>query len=310
MGKSRRRFGAWLAAMVGTIALFGAVLAPGAIGQEGSPSGETPSEETPSEESPSDASSSPRVPEQAVVASGDVSAQAPLPIGGPVTIMGIDAEDGGVDAHGPIGVYAGIINSLSALAKNNGAGILVLGGGKVLTDNVTEFWDEIATLTGIPVTYSNGAAVGTQSFAGFRIVAVVSGDGETADGGLNAVECQALAARQQDFFDFVNAGGGLLVFAQDVSGGLGCEYAFFGGFGAISFTTGLSYDDIDVTPAGTAAGLSDLLDVFAWHDTYQTFPSFLSVLATVAASSTPPGEVAALGGASVVIPGAEVLFAG
>ncbi len=306
MGKSRSWFGAWLVAMVGAIALFGAALAPGAIGQEGSPSGE-PS----SEESPSDPSAEPRVPAQAAVASGDVSAQATaLPIGGPVTIMGIDAEDSGPGGHGPISVYAGIVNSLSALTKNNGAGILVLGGGKVLTDEVTEFWDEIATLTGIPVTYANGAAVGTQSFAGFRIVAVVSGDDETSDGGLNAVECQALALRQQDFFDLVNAGGGLIVFAQDVSGGLGCEYAFFGGFGAFSFTTGLGYTDIDVTPAGTAAGLSDLLDVDAWHDTYQTYPPFLQVLATVALGDENAGQVAALGGASVVIPGPTVNFAG
>jgi hypothetical protein len=304
MCNSSRRFGAWLVAIVGVMALFGAVIAPGAVGQEGSPT-----EESPSEESPSDPSATPRVQEQASVA-GNVSAQATVPaVGGPVVIMGIDAEDGGVDVHGPTSVYGGIVTGLSALTKNNGAGILVLGGGKSPTDDVTEFWDEVETLTGIPVTYANGAAVGTQSFAGFRIVAVVSGNDETFDGGLDATECTALAARQQDFFDFVNAGGGLLVFAQDVDLGAGCEYAFFGGFGGFAFTTGLSYTDITATAAGTAAGISDALDVVAWHDTYQTFPSFLQILATVATGEN-AGEVAAIGGASVVIGGPVVNFTG
>lgn len=300
MGKSRRRFGAWIVAIVGVVALFGAVIAPAAVGQE----------ESPSEESPTDASASPRVPQQASVG-GDVSLQAaPQAIGGPVVIMGIDAEDGGIDGHGPISVYQGIVNGLSALTKNNGAGILVLGGGKSPGDNVTEFWDEIASLTGIPVTYVNGAAVGTQSFAGFRIVAVVSGDFDTSGGGLDVTECAALAARQQDFFDFVNAGGGLIVFSQGVVLAAGCEYAFFGGFGAFAFTTGLGYNDITATAAGSAAGISDALDVDAWHDTYQTFPSFLQILANVAIGQENEGEVAALGGASVVIGGPVVNFTG
>lgn len=300
MSKFGHRFGASFVALIGVVALSGIFIAPTALGQE-----------EPQEEPSSDPSASPRAPQQATVggdplAQQEVGAQA-TSVGGPVVIMGIDAEDFGVGGHGPISVYQGIVNSLSALAANNGAGILVLGGGKSPTDDVTEFWDAIASGTGIPVTYVNGAAVGTQSFAGFRIVAVVSGDGETSSGGLDATECNALAPRQQDFFNHVNSGGGLLVFAQDVSGGGACEYAFFGGFGAFTFTTGLNYSDVDVTPAGTAAGLSDALDVDAWHDTYQTFPSFLQVLATVALTDLPPGEVAAIGGASVVIPGPAVV---
>ena len=275
-----------------------ALLAPAALGQ--------------SSEEPSDPSAQPRTPSSGSVAPSEVSAEqnvdaAQVAVGGPVIIMGIDAEDGGVGSHGPIGVYEGVTTNVLANVKNGGAGILVLGGGKA-ADDVTEFWDAVSSGTGIPVTYANGAAVGTQSFAGFAIVAVVSGDDETSDGGLTAVECQALAARQQDFFDHVNGGGGLIVFAQDVVGGAGCEYAFFGGFGGFTFTTGVSYNDIDVTPAGATAGLSDALDVTAWHDTYQTFPPFLQVLATVALDQgDPSGQVAALGGASVVIPGELVV---
>jgi len=294
VSKSRRELGAWLIAVVGVVALFAAVIAPAAVGQE---------------ESPGDASSAPRAPHQASVG-GDVSLQASATaVGGPVVIMGIDAEDGGVGSHGPASAYAGIVTSLSDLTKNGGAGMLVLGGGKSPTDDVTEFWDEVSTLTGIPATYANGAAVATQSFSGFRIVAVVSGDDETSGGGLDAAECAALAARQQDFFDFVNAGGGLVAFAQDVVGGAGCEYAFFGGFGAFTFTVGQSFGDITATPAGTAAGVSDDLDVCCWHDTYQTFPSFLEALALANDSGDEGsfGQVAAIGGASVVIGGQPVV---
>ena len=287
-----RVFVAFLVTVVGM-----AVVAPIAGGQSQDPAPAESSDPSANPRSPAQGSTGP----DGVTPQQEVGAQAAAAVGGPVVIMGIDAEDGGVGGHGPITTYQNIVTTLSGLAKNSGAGILVLGGNKASGDQVTMFWDAIASGTGIPVTYSNGAAVATQSFAGFRIVAVVSGDDETSSGGLNKVECDALAARQQDFFNHVNAGGGLLVFAQDVKLAAGCEYAFFGGFGAFTFTTGGSYNNIAPTPAGLAAGVTDDLDVNAWHDTYTTFPAFLQVLATVddPTGGALNGKVAALGGASV-----------
>ena len=229
---------------------------------------------------------------------GQVDAQA---AGGPVVIMGIDAEDGGPGGHGPIANYVSVLNSIIANAPK-GAGLLVVGGGKSPTDDVTEFWDAVAAGSSIPVTYVNGAAnITAQSFAAFKVIGVASGDGETSSGGLTAAESEALAARQADIAAHVNGGGGLLVFAQDFDDATTSQYAFLGGFGSFTFTTELSYADIDPTADGTAIGVTDALDICCWHDTYQTWPSFLTVLARVAVTDTPAGEVAALGGVAVFI---------
>lgn len=235
-------------------------------------------------------------------ASGEVDANAS--VGGPIVIMGIDAEDGGPGSHGPTSVYASVLDSLIAEATNGGNGILVLGGGKSATDDVTTWWDEVTGLAGITPTYTNGASnITSQSFAGFKIIGVVSGDGETPDGGLTAAESEALAAREADIATFVNSGGGLLVFAQDFDDATTSNYAFLGGVGSFTFTTELSYDAIAPTADGSAIGITDDLDVCCWHDTYQTYPSFLKVLANGDDSGDPDsfGQVAALGGANVII---------
>ena len=67
--------------------------------------------------------------------------------GGPVVLMGIDAEDGGPGGHGPLAVYANVVSSILADVTNGGSGILVIGGGKDTTppvDDVTGFWDQVA----------------------------------------------------------------------------------------------------------------------------------------------------------------------
>ena len=234
-------------------------------------------------------------------AAGEVTAEA---VGGPIVIMGIDAEDGGPGDHGPTSVYAAVLTSLITNATNGGSGILVIGGGKDPLDDVTVWWDEVTGLAGITPTYVNGAAnITSQSFAGFKIIAVVSGDGETSDGGLTAEESEALAGRQADVAAFVNGGGGLEVFAQDFDVATTSNYAFLGGVGSPTFTTELSYELIAPTADGTAIGITDDLDVCCWHDTYQTFPPFLKVLALADEDGETDsfGQVAALGGANVVI---------
>lgn len=213
--------------------------------------------------------------------------------GGPVVLMGIDAEDGGPGGHGPIGVYASVVNDILANASG-GSGILVIGGGKpTCTFSVTPFWNAIAAATGQTVTYVNGAAIATQSFSGFEMLAVVSDESNTGCG-LTSTENADLATRQLDIANFVNAGGGLLGFSSDFGP---ASYAYLAGIGGFTVNTGLGYSDITPTAAGTAIGITDALDVCCWHDEYLTFPSFLSVLATNAFS----GNAAAIGGQNVVI---------
>jgi len=232
-------------------------------------------------------------------AEGEVSATA---TGGPVGIMGIDAEDGGPGGHGPITSYQAVASSILANVTNGGTGILVVGGGKSAGDNVTTFWNAIGAGVGETVTYVNGPAnIATQSFAGFKMVGIASGNADTPFGGLTGPENDALTARAADLQAFVNGGGGLLVFSQGFSTPT-TPYGFITAVLApgetFTFTTGGAYDDIDPTPEGIAVGISDDLDVFAWHDTYTSWPSFLVPLAFPSGVTT---AVAALGGIAVTI---------
>lgn len=78
--------------------------------------------------------------------------------GGPVVLMGIDAEDGGPGGHGPIANYVSVVNDVLGDATNGGSGILVIGGGKHPGDGPTTFWNAISISAGVAVTYVNGAA--------------------------------------------------------------------------------------------------------------------------------------------------------
>ncbi|MCG3126798.1 MAG: hypothetical protein CHACPFDD_01653 [Phycisphaerae bacterium] len=224
----------------------------------------------------------------------------PALAGGPVVLMGIDAEDGGVGGHGPISVYVDVVNSILSTASNGGAGILVLGGGKdnVTPDHVTEFWDEIASQTGVPVTYANGIELLNQSFNGFKMLAVVSDENETSSGGLTQAENDTLGSRFQDFAAFVNNGGGLLGFSSNFPN----PVPYLDALGAFTVETNLDYDDITPTAEGLAIGITDDLDVCCWHNHYLTFPDFLKVLAVDATGGGEGPEVAAaIGGQDVTV---------
>src|SRR3954447_1363455 len=52
-------------------------------------------------------------------------------VGGPVVILGIDAEDSSGNGHGPTATYVALTNSILGNVLNGGSGILVIGGGKL-----------------------------------------------------------------------------------------------------------------------------------------------------------------------------------
>jgi hypothetical protein len=220
-------------------------------------------------------------------------------VGGPVVLMGIDAEDGGPGGHGPIGVYEDVVTSLLTNVGNGGSGVLVIGGGKG-ADDVTTWWDTIATDLSITVTYVNGDTnIASQSFSGFAMIAVVSSASETSSGGLTQAENDALAGRLADVLAHVNGGGALFGLSQ---AGLTNPYEYIAGIGTVTFEVGLSYGLIAPTAEGTAIGITDALDLCCWHDVYLTFPDFLDVLATQDDSfESNFGEAAAIGGIQVVL---------
>lgn len=221
--------------------------------------------------------------------------------GGPVAVMGIDAEDGGPGGHGPIETYITIVDNLFANVTNGHSTVLVLGGGKDPGDDVTTFYDAIFAATTPPhtVTYAHDADLATQSFSGFGLIIVPSSEEDTSSGGLTDDESEALKLRAPDIATHVNLGGGLISFSQNEQTS---PYGFLGDVGSFArVDIDGDSEDIDVTAEGTAAGLTDDLDVCCWHDQYSQFPSFLSVLATYVDAASPPA-VAAVGGAKVLIP--------
>jgi hypothetical protein len=220
-------------------------------------------------------------------------------IGGPVAVLGIDAEDSSGGGHGPIATYVSLTNSILGNVMNGGNGILVIGGGKFPgdPDDVTAFWNAIgAAIPSQPITYVNNetvpGSIAGQSFAGFALIVVSSSINETPNGGLTTAENTALVARADEIADFVDAGGGVLGFTQS---GFSPPYAYLNGISTITATTGLEFQDITATAEGIEVGITDALDICCWHDELTTFPSFLMPLATNALT----GRVVAVGGSQI-----------
>ncbi len=211
------------------------------------------------------------------------------PAAGPLVLMGIDAEDGGGGGHGPINTYRTIVSTILASVVNGGTDILVLGGGKSPTDNVTDFWNDLdALILDHNVIFANNDAISTVSFDGRAMIAVVSDVLNTPSGGLTNTENGFLSGRAVDISNFVNAGGGLLGFSQV---GLIEPYPYLRELGDFTFNDPGDFSNITPTAAGLAIGITDSLDVCCWHDQYLTFPVYLQVLATNPATT----EAVALG---------------
>lgn len=208
-----------------------------------------------------------------------------LAAGGPIILTGIDAEDGGPNAHGPIGAWVGVVNSLLSNVTNGANGILVIGANG---PGPQAFWNAIGTGTGKTVTFGNE----TSPLTGYQMVGIVGSSPETT-GGLTQIQNDVLATRQADFAAFINGGGGLLGNTQV---NFTNPFTYLGGLGGIA-SVPLTYSDITPTPAGLAAGVTDSLDVTAWHSVFTAFPPFLQVLAFVAGST----QVAVIGGVAVVV---------
>ena len=219
-----------------------------------------------------------------------------LPPTGPVILMGIDAEDdGGHGGHGPITTWQTLVSNILNRAIG-GSGVLVIGAGKNPNDHVTHFWNGVRTGILQSVTFVNGSAIATHSFTGYRMLAVVSDYRNTFSGGLTVAENDLLRNRASDVANFVHAGGGLLGFSSEFNRPppAAGPYAYMVGLGGVTLGS-LDYADIDPTPAGRAVGVDDSLDVFAWHQHFLSYPSYLGVLAYIRGTTNP----AAIGGPNV-----------
>ncbi len=228
---------------------------------------------------------------------------------GPVLLVGIDTECGtrfnattdGLGGHGTVNQWSAIFNSMLTQSCVNGSGILVVGGGKSATDDMTRFWNLVGTVTGQPITYVNGAAnITSQSFTGFRMIAVVNAF--CGSGLLTQLELNSLNARGIAVATFVNAGGCLF---GSTCTPLTNQFGYVAALGSITVTTTGSWSSptYAITPAGTAFGFPSTPPGQCingpWHNTFATYPAFLQVLARRNASDS---LVIALGGMCITIP--------
>jgi Ca2+-binding RTX toxin-like protein len=212
-----------------------------------------------------------------------------------IVFAGIDAEDGGPNVHGPINNYCQLVNSMLDDVDGTKAsapkGIVVLGS-KGFGDT-TAFWSAIAGCIDDDMEQIGTAAgIAGANLTQFKMIAVASDVANTPFGGLEQSEQDALVARAGEITDHVNAGGALLGFAQSAFSN---PYQYVGGVGSLTVEHD-DYEDIDPTPAGTARGLTDALDICCWHDYFTTVPSGYEVLAFVAGTNL----AAAIGTGSTV----------
>lgn len=215
---------------------------------------------------------------------------------GPVIISGLDTEWGirpGNATHGTILMWKNVIQTgiLSNVTLNTTGPILVIGGGKSPTDEMTSFWNQIGTALGRTIVYRNTpvniSAVNIIS-GGWSMIAICNTTAGT--GRLTQAELNAISARQADIASFVNSGGGLFASSCDLSPMYG--YINIGTPALISVDNHCS--NSTPTPAGTAMGIPLISGPF--HASFTQFPSFLEVLSTCG------GRNVILGGSRVVIP--------
>ena len=82
-------------------------------------------------------------------------------VGGPVVLMGVDAEDFG---HGPQATYDTLGVNIHAQVTNGATGLLVFGCTPAGNDNVTYFWGNVSQAMGEPLTcVETPANIATQS---------------------------------------------------------------------------------------------------------------------------------------------------
>jgi hypothetical protein len=216
--------------------------------------------------------------------------------GGPVVLMGIDAEDafGTPGGHGPAATYTNIVNNIQAqVTKVAPNPLLVIGCGKSATDDVTTFWNAVAP---IHTCVNGAAAISAVDFTLYKMIAVASDANNTPSGGLTCSaggEDAALDARAADIAAHVNGGGGLLGFTSDCP----VPFGYVSGLGTFSISFPPQYDNITPTAEGLVLGVNDTLDVCCWHDIFDTFPAFLEILAFKAGTD----DVAAIGGSEVIL---------
>ncbi|MBR9976723.1 MAG: T9SS type A sorting domain-containing protein [Bacteroidetes bacterium] len=227
---------------------------------------------------------------------GMVSPHSAFSQGGPVLVMGIDAEEGGANGHGPLTAYRSIVDGLLAHTSNNATtDVLVVGvksGGPVLN-----FWWNLTNLTPvISRQFIQGSQINTVDFNDYKLVVVVT-DFQNVLSGLTAAENFYLRNRADDLRAFINCGGGVLGFTGPMNSTYSnwYDYLDFPGLGQTAFSYQGNYTNIAISNPGASAFNSDVVTGFSalvsapnaiFHNTYSSFPPALSTVLVRSSDNT------------------------
>lgn len=227
--------------------------------------------------------------------------------GGPVALVGWDADDSGHDTTFQIRpIYQNAYDSVT----NGNTGILSICGDALISscsaaDQAGDWILDLAAgmSPAVTVTFRNTPQnILNLDFPSVALLHVASDESDTVNGGIGPTEYLALNYRRYDVANFVNTGGAIvgLTAGDDIMQqpfgyvGILASYSLASvpPLGNIPNTTGqcpgdgypsgvCRYDNVSTTVVGTAFGVTDTnLDGCCWHNTFLTTPSFMDVLAT------------------------------
>jgi len=208
---------------------------------------------------------------------------------GPIILSGMDPEDHdtgggtqGTDMISDVLEYV-VENATNNGAAGTGSNILMFGpSGGIGADSINA--STIATGLGYTMTVvSSVVDIAAQSLAGFDAIYMPTSDSDVS-GGLTDAQVHAINARSADIVSFVNAGGGLAAFAQNVDHGYG--WFPLGGLLTTNLGSG-GISGIELTALGSTILSPSATAVEPFHTTFDGPAGFfgLSVLADETATT-------------------------
>ena len=157
-----------------------------------------------------------------LMAAAAISLSVSVAQAGPIILSGMDPED-----HGAAGetMISDILDNVVSGATNNGAAgtgskILMFGPAGGIGASSTNASTIAAGLGYTMTVVSTVAAIGAESLAGYDAIYMPTSISDISSG-LTDAQVHAINARSADIISFVNAGGGLAAFAQNVDHGYG-----------------------------------------------------------------------------------------
>lgn len=222
---------------------------------------------------------------------------APAHAQGPVILSGMDPEDHGSAGTTMIGDVMSFVVTNSSIHAG-GTAILMLGGNPTSMGGSGSNASAIAASRGLTLTHITGAAITAVNFSAYDAIYMPTSNRDIS-GGLSATDVALINGRAGDIANFVNSGGGLAAFAQNVAGG-------YGWFPLGSLLTqdlgGGGSTGIALTPDGAAILAPSATAVQPFHTAFLGPAGFfgLDVLATESGGAR---RALIIGGLNVVIAG-------